>query len=61
MNNYAIVIYNVFQDQLLKVASINTWLIAKRPKTIDFLLEVEGIGLKKATDYGNETLEIINQ
>lgn len=61
MNNYAIVIYNVFQDQLPKVASINTWLIAKRPKTIDLLLEVEGIGPKKPTDYGNEILEIINQ
>lgn len=47
MNNYAIVIYNVFQDQLLKVASINTWLIAKRPKTIDFLLEVEVLVQKK--------------
>jgi len=36
-------------------------LIAERPKTIDLLLKVEGIGPKKARDYGEEILTIINQ
>ncbi|GAA4079359.1 NERD domain-containing protein [Amphibacillus indicireducens] len=36
-------------------------LITERPKTIEMLLKVEGIGPKKAKDYGEEILAIINQ
>ena len=36
-------------------------LITERPKTIEMLLKVEGIGPKKAKDYGEEIIAIINQ